>query len=63
MVHQMYWMGHAKCSGLLNAAPYRRNEDQPQRPSNQHHHHHNHLQPLFHLQNKLVMTARSTVQH
>ena len=51
---------HAKCSGLLNAAPYRRNEDRPQRPSNQHHHHPNHLQLLFHLPNKLVMTARST---
>ena len=43
-----------------NAAPYRRNEDRPQRPSNQHHHHPNHLQPLFHLTNKLVMTSRST---
>ena len=51
---------HAKCSGLLNAAPYLRNEDRPQRPSNQHHHHPNHLQLLFHLPNKLVMTARST---
>ena len=59
---------HAKYSGLLNAAQYRRNKigpatpARPQRPSNQHHHHPHHLQPLLHLPIKLVMTARSTVQ-
>ena len=57
---------HAKCSGLLNAAQYRRNNDRtwdpwsasktqqptPPPPS----------PPLLHLPIKLVMTARSTVQ-
>ena len=57
---------HGKCSGLLNAAQYRRNKDwtcapaRSQRPSNQHHPHPHHLQPLLHLPIKLVMTARST---
>ena len=32
----------------------------PQRPSNQPHRQPHHLQPLLHLPNKLVMTARST---
>ena len=26
-MHQMFWWLHAKCSGLLNAAKYRRNKD------------------------------------
>ena len=47
---------HAKCSGLLNAAPYRRNKDwtcdpcSASKPINQHHPHR--LQPLLHLPNK-----------
>ena len=57
---------HAKCSGLLNAAQYRRNKDwtctpaRPQTPSNQHHHHPHQL--LLHLPNKLDDSTFNVLQ-